>query len=94
MAWAGSIFEPRRKISECAGVRKRWKCAVVDGVLFTPATKIRAIVLGSTLTNYTTCKRLVLIECQSHAGAAIVAATASGFLGNLEGSAAVLFCLS
>ena len=33
-------LEPRKKISECvltcAGVRKRWKCAVVDGVLLTP----------------------------------------------------------
>ena len=46
-------FNHARKISDCvtarAGVRKRWKCAVVDGVVFTRHANTDAQLRSSTL---------------------------------------------
>ena len=39
-----AALEPRKELFKCvhacAGVRKRWKCAVVDGALFTKETVV------------------------------------------------------
>ena len=51
-------LEPRKKISECvlacAGVRKRWKCAVVDGVQFNCAGGSSTMGLCTMLTTHRT----------------------------------------
>ena len=34
------LSQTKKFVLACAGVRKRWKCAVVDGVLFTPPVRL------------------------------------------------------